>query len=85
MKSFGYNLSGQLGDKDTKKDEMIIVNKRFPNIRSLHCGGDHTLIVLGRILISLHLQLIKIFLDDGSVYVSGSNVFFIFVNFILFL
>eukprot|EP01091_Cochliopodium_minus_P012873 TRINITY_DN4008_c0_g1_i2.p1 TRINITY_DN4008_c0_g1~~TRINITY_DN4008_c0_g1_i2.p1 ORF type:complete len:541 (-),score=145.81 TRINITY_DN4008_c0_g1_i2:22-1644(-) len=67
LKCFGLNSSGELGIGFGEKGNVMksnkskqikpSINESFPNISSVHCGANHSLILL----------------DNGDVYVAGSN------------
>jgi len=58
LKSIGTNSNGALGVGEQTEDYFqIFTVSDFPNIRSVHCGNNHTIILL----------------ENGDVYSTGSN------------
>ena len=48
MKCFGYNGGGQLGLNNNNNQFEIQQINSFSNISSIHCGGEHSIILLGK-------------------------------------
>ena len=48
LKCFGRNDFGQLGLNHKNNQFGIQIIDTFPNISSIHCGVDHSIILLGK-------------------------------------